>query len=470
MPKRFLTLAAGAWLVAGAPAGAQTLASADAGRIQPLAAAAAPAPLTLWQRLGDTTLARLTAEALRANRDVQVAAARIGQARAARLNAALDLAPAVTVAGGYTRQRISGAAFGFAVPDRSLWDTEVRASWEVDVFGRLRRNLRGQDALAESAREDARDVGRVLAAELASAYYELRGAQEQLEVAQRNAANQRRTLQLTKDRLDAGRGTAFDTERATAQLATTLASIPSLESRSAAAGHRVGVLVGRDPKSVSDELTVAPCLAEPEETCPMPALPEDVIGSEAEVLIRSRPDVRAAERRLAAETAFVGAAKADYLPRLSVGGTAGYSATAFDSIGRSGTGRYAVGPVITWPAFNLGRVKAGVDAARALESEARARYEQTVLLAREEVESARVAYAKARERLDRLAEAAAASSRAAELARLRFEGGVTDFLQVLDAERSLLAAQDQLARGRTDAVTALVAVYRAVGGGDSPPQ
>ena len=132
------------------------------------------------------------------------------------------------------------------------------------------------------------------------------------------------------------------------------------------------------------------------------------------------------------------------------------SALDFDGIGNTGTGRYAVGPVITWPLLNLGRVKANVDAAKGLEAEARARYEQTVLLAREEIESSRVAYTKARERLTELEAAARASSRAAELARLRFEGGVTDFRQVLDAQRSLLITQDQLARGRTDAVNALV--------------
>ncbi|HEX9895409.1 MAG TPA: TolC family protein [Gemmatimonadales bacterium] len=425
-----------------------------------------PASVTFWGQLGDTTLARLTAEALRANRDVQVAQARVRQARAARMNAALDLAPTVTVAGGFTRQRLSQAQFGIAVPDRSLWDTEFRAAWEVDVFGRLRKNLRGQDALSESAREDVRDVGRLVTAELATAYFELRGAQDQLLVAQRNAENQRRTLQLTRNRLDAGRGTAFDTERAQAQLSTTLALVPTFESRIAAARHRIGVLVGRDPKVVGTELA-GPCSAEVDESCSVPELPREVVPVEVDSLIRSRPDVRAAERRVAAEAAFVGAAKADYLPRLSVGGTAGFTSTAFDSLGRSGSGRYAVGPVITWPLLNLGRVKAGVDAARGLEAEARARYEQTVLLAREELETARVAYARAQERLTQLEAAAAASNRAAELARLRFEGGVADFLQVLDAERSLLAAQDQLAQGRTDAVTALVAVYRAVGGGDS---
>lgn len=422
-----------------------------------------PAP-NFWQQVGDTTLARLTAEALRANRDVLVAQARVRQAQAARLNSALDLAPTVTVAGGYTRQRISSATFGIAVPDRALWDAEFRAAWELDVFGRLRKNLRGQDALTESVREDVRDVGRLVAAELATAYFELRGARDQLEVARRNGENQRRTLQLTRDRLDAGRGTAFDTERAQALLSTTLALLPVFESRIAASGNRIGVLLGRDPRALVPELVGARA-AETDAPCLVPEVPAAVMTwVEVDSVIHSRPDVRAAERRLATETAFLGAAKADYLPRFAVGGTAGFTSTEFDSFGKVGTGRYSIGPVVTWPAFNLGRVKAGVDAARALEAEARARYEQMMLLAREELETARVAYARARERLTLLAEAADASSRAAELARLRFEGGVADFLQVLDAERSLLVTQDQLAQGRTDAVTALVAVYRAAGG------
>jgi NodT family efflux transporter outer membrane factor (OMF) lipoprotein len=284
-------------------------------------------------------------------------------------------------------------------------------------------------------------------------------------VARRNAENQRRTLALTKSRLDAGRGSAFDTERAQAQLSTTLSLVPPLESRVAAARHRIGVLVGRDPALVAEELD-RPCNGEEEGVeCAPAELPAMLVTVDPELAVRSRPDVRAAERRLAAETAFVGAAKADYLPRLSVGGTAGYTSLEFDGIGNTGTGRYAVGPVVTWPLLNLGRVKANVDAARGLEAEARARYEQTVLLAREEIESSRVAYTKARERVTQLEAAAQASNRAAELARLRFEGGVSDFLQVLDAQRSLLITQDQLAQGRTDAVNALVALYRASGGG-----
>lgn len=456
---------AGAGLVAAPSAGAaapgtRAVASWSPAPLGRMAAAPARADtvvdaLGFWQTLGDTTLARLTEEALRASPTVQQAEARVRQARAARSQAVLDLVPEVTVAGGYTRQRIAEAAFGLAVPDRGLWDAEVRASWEIDVFGRLRRSLRGYGELSASAGEDLRDVHRVLAAAVAGAYYELRGAEDQLRVAEQNAENQRRTLQLTRDRLEAGRGTEFDTERARAQLSSTLAMIPTLESRVAAARHRIGVLIGREPQTLGAELTGG--------GAPLPSLPAALSLAEPDALVRARPDVRAAERRLAAETAFVGAAKAEYLPRLNLGGTAGYTSTEFDGLTKSGSGRYAVGPVLTWPALNLGRVKAGVDAARALEARAEARYRQTVLLAREEVESGLVAYTKARERLARLEEAADASGRAAELARLRFEGGVADFLQVLDAERSMLAAQDQLAQGRTEAVTALVAVYRAVG-------
>jgi outer membrane protein TolC len=181
-------------------------------------------------------------------------------------------------------------------------------------------------------------------------------------------------------------------------------------------------------------------------------------------VIRRRPDVAAAERQLAAERALVGAAKADYLPRLSVGASTGYTAPEFGALGDRGTFRYAVGPVITWPALNLGRIKARVDQSNARASEAQAQYDLAVLRALQDVESSLVRYRTARGRRDRLRDAADASERAAELARLRFNGGVADFLQVLDAERTQLVAQDQLAQSRTDAATAYAALYKALGG------
>jgi outer membrane protein TolC len=202
----------------------------------------------------------------------------------------------------------------------------------------------------------------------------------------------------------------------------------------------------------------------PHAPAPPPPRRETTALAGADSIIRRRPDVASAERRVAAERALVSAAKADYLPRLGVGGSAGFTASRFDSLTERGTFRYAVGPVITWPALNLGRVKARVDQSRARAAEAEAFYGQTVLLAQQEVETALVRYRTARERVAQVQSAAAASERAAELARLRFSGGVADFLQVLDAERTQLDAEDQLARGRTDAATAYAALYKALGG------
>ena len=413
---------------------------------------------TFWESLGDSTLVRLVNEALRANHDVRGAAARVRVARAERLEARLDLFPTVTVGAGYTRQKFASATFpigGGSFPAQDIWDGGFDATWEVDIFGRVRRNVQGRGALAEAAREDLRDVQVALTAELASAYFDLRGAQGQLAVAERNAENQRRTLEVTQQRLDAGRGTAFDTERARAQLSSTLAAIPALEAQIAAAQYRIGVLVGRPPLTVTPELDAAVAL---------PALPDSVSVASPDSLARLRPDVRSAERRLAAQSAFTRSTKAEYLPRVTLNGNAGYTSADFGDFGGNGTSRYAVGPVISWPALNLGRVKARADAARARQAEAEAQYEQSVLRALQETETALVSYRKARGRLDRLDEAAGASERAAELARLRFEGGVADFLQVLDAQRTVLEAQDRLAQGRTAATTALVEVYRAVGG------
>lgn len=413
---------------------------------------------TSWRNVGDSTLTRLINEAVRANLDVRAAEARVRGARSARTEAALDFVPTVTFGAGYTRERLSSASFpvGFgSFPDQDIWDGGFDASWELDLFGRVRRNVQAQGAIVAVNQEDLRDVRVSLTAELARAYFDLRGAQEQLSVARQNAANQQRTFELTRQRLDAGRGTAFDTERAQAQLSTTLASVPLLEARVRQAQYQIGVLVGRPPAVVAKELDAVAVL---------PPLPATVTVASPDSVVRRRPDVAAAERQLAVERALVGVAKADYLPRITVGGSAGYTASSFDALGEQGTFRYAVGPILSWPALNLGRVKARVDLSRAREAEAQAQYDQTVLLALQDVETALVRYRTSRSRVERIQDAASASERAAELARLRFSGGVADFLQVLDAERTQLEAQDQLAQGRTDAATAYAALYKALGG------
>jgi len=418
--------------------------------------AASPAPF--WRELGDSTLAQLIEEALRAGTDVRAAEARLTGARASRRVSALDRGPIITATGSALRQRQSIAqlpGLTSQLPQRDLWDVGFDASWEIDIFGRLGRTANAYGALVSSAAHGLEDVQVSLAAEVARTYFELRGAERQLAVARRNAENQRRTVALTEDRLAAGRGTAFDIERARSVLQLTLAAVPEIESRIAADRYRVALLLGRAPDAVPPALLAAGEL---------PDLPDTVRVGSPEQLVRRRPDVLAAERQAAAGTMFVGAARAEYLPRLTLAASTGYSATTFDSLGRRGTSRIVAGPVLTWPLFDLGRVKARVDIAEARQDEARAQYTSTVLRAVGEAETALVSYDRAHARLGILNEAVRASTRAAELAQQRFEAGLTDFLQVLDAQRTLLEAENQLAQAHTAAATALVAVYKAVGG------
>ena len=432
--------------------------------MQPAAAQSSAAPSDFWSALGDTTLARLVQQTRLTNRDIRVASARAGEARADRASAASDLLPTVTVRGGYSRQRLAAATFpgaAGALPDQNVWDSGLNLSWEVDVFGRLRHAFNARGAQVDAANEDVRAVEVALTAQTAGAYLALRGAQDRLAVARRNADNQRSTLDLTERRLEAGRGTRLDTERAHAQLSATLAVIPTLESTIELARQRLRVLTGSER---TEELALGPCDSELGPCDSELALPDSLPVEATEEVIHARPDVRSAERQLAASRALVGAARAEYLPRLSIGGAAGYTGATAQSLGNTGTPRYVVGPVVTWPALGLGHVRAYVSAAHAAEAEQRARYEQSIALAREELESALVSYRKARERLVLLEEAAAASARAADLARLRFKEGGSDFLQVLDAERTLLDRENERALGRSEAEAALIAVYRARGG------
>lgn len=414
-------------------------------------------PARFWAGLGDSTLVRLVEEALAANPDLAAAEARVRGAGADRFEAALDLAPTVTAAAGYTRQRISGASFpglGTSLPVQDVWEAGVRMTWDVDVFGRGRRSLAARAGLLHASEADVADARVLLPAAVATSYFRLLGAQDRLMVAKRNAGNQRRTLAITAERLDAGKGTALDVERASAQLSSTNAAIPALEAEIAAEQHRLSTLLGREPGVVVEGLA---------EGAPLPPLPETLRLPPTDEVVRGRADVLAAEHRLEAGSDLVGAARADYLPRVSIQASAGYTASAFDAIGDSGTPRYTFGPVVSWPLLNLGRVKSRVDHARAQETEARARYEGAVLQARQEVETSRLMYERALERLAHLERAAAASERAREIASLRFEEGAGDFLEVLDTERRLLEAEDRLSEGRTAATNALVAVYRALG-------
>jgi multidrug efflux system outer membrane protein len=235
-----------------------------------------------------------------------------------------------------------------------------------------------------------------------------------------------------------------------------LASIPPLETAIKAAMYRLGVLIGQQPTALEAELS------EPQ---PLPALPTLVALGRPENLLRRRPDIRVAERSLAGETARLGVATADLFPRVILAGSVAIQATTFTGLAESGSDAFAVGPGVFWAAFDLGRVRARIRAADARTEAALAQYEQRVLRALEETENSLVDFSRQQTRRDLLRASAQASEKAVELARLRYQSGVADFLTVLDAERSLLVAQDQLANSETRTATALVAVYKALGGG-----
>ncbi|TMG80437.1 MAG: efflux transporter outer membrane subunit, partial [Betaproteobacteria bacterium] len=371
----------------------------------------------------------------------------------------LDLLPTITAIGSTTRQQQSVAAVpGLTrqLPQQQYWDMGFDASWELDIYGRVARNVRAQQAFVASAEYGLEDVSMSVMAEVARSYFELMGAQQQLAVAQRSAETQRRIVKLTEERLAAGRGTAFDTERAKAALYLTLAVSPALEAQIAGSRERIAVLLGKTSDALPASLSAAPKL---------PQLPDTLYVGSPEQLIRRRPDVQAAERQLAAETMLLGAARADYLPRLTLSARAGYLATSFDSLSRTGTSRLLIGPVLSFPLFDLARVNQRTELVHARVDQARAEHNAAVTRALNEGQASLVAYDRAHARLAILAEAEASSARAADLAQQRFEAGLTDLLQVLDAQRTLLEAENQLVMGHTAAATALVAVYKAVGGG-----
>lgn len=411
-----------------------------------------------WSDLGDTTLTMLIREAQRANLDVRVAQSRLTSARATRRLASYDLVPTITGTGSTARQQFSVAqtpGLTSQLPTQQLWDLGFDASWEVDMFGRVGRTVKAQSALAESSEYGLEDVQVSVASEVARTYFDLRGAQRQLAVSLRNAANQRNIVKLTEDRLAAGSGTAFDTERAKSVLYLTLAATPGLESQIALDRNRLAVLLGRAPNTLPTALL---------DSGPLLRLPDTLFVGSPDQLVRRRPDVLRAERQLAARSLFVGAARAEYLPRVTLSARAGYTANSADSLFKRGNSRLLLGPVVTFPLFDVGRVRERVEVAQAGQEEAQATYNAAVLQALEESEGSLVTYDRAHARLAILESAVRSSARAADLAQQRFEAGLTDFLQVLDAERTLLDAENQLAQGHTAAATALVAVYKAVGG------
>ena len=412
-----------------------------------------------WTLFKDKQLNTLVDQTIHHNLNLKAARANIQEARALYLQAALNLAPIVSSHANYIDQKRSVGALNnlsYAPRTLKLYHVGFDAQWELDLFGRVRRSVEASTDEVEIQEATLRDLSVSLIAEVARNYFELRGLQNQLAVAKKNTDNQIKTLEITQIRLDAGRGTELDTSRELAQLESTRALIPPLEAGIYRAIHRLSVLTGQLPDSLTQTLSQA---------APLPHIPETIqIGNPAE-LLRRRPDIRIAERSLAAATASIGVATADLFPRVTFVGTVALEASMLSSVGAKGSDAYNLGPRISWAALDLGHVYARIKAANANAESSLAQYQQTVLTALEETENALESYNRERARQALLASAAQASIKADELAHLRFNEGVSDFLTVLDTELRLLQDQDNLAQSETATATALTSVYKALGGG-----
>jgi outer membrane protein, multidrug efflux system len=411
-----------------------------------------------WQEFADPELDRLIAGALGANLDLRMAIDRVRAARAVFVGARYDYAPHVPLTAAYTHSDEQQPGFGPTRVDAKSESLGFDAAWEIDLFGHVRHSV--QAARADLGVEEAnlRAAEVTVAAEVARNYFELRGAQKRLAVARRNLATELQTLQLTELRNQAGRGTELDVQRSRARLKATEATIPPLEAAESQADYRLAVLLGERPGSLDQELVSTP------EPTYAKALP---IGDPAQ-LLRRRPDVRAAERQLAAATARVGVATADLFPRVTITGFVGFLSgdlgRLFSSSGANDARAWSVAPSVSWPAFDFGTVRARLRASEAQSDAAAANYERVVLGALEDTENSFVSYEKRQAQLKSLAEQAEASRRAAALAEAQYREGVADFLVLLDAQRTQLDAEDSVAQSETAVNVAVVAIYKALGG------
>jgi len=425
-----------------------------------------PVETEWWRGFNDPRLEHLIEQASTGNPDLRIATARLREARELWTLARFDFAPTARAGASYRNSQASAGSIAFNPRlDRALRHNEIYragfdATWELDLWGRVRRSVEAARATVEAVDANRDDVLVALRAEVAVNYLELRGLQAQLVVARGNATNQTDTLRLAEALRDGGQGTQFDVARAQSLLSTTLAAIPPLESDLAQAAHRLAVLCGLPPATLRDELS---------HPAPIPRRPDILSIGNPRELLRRRPDVRAAERSLAAATARIGVETADLFPSVTFNGSIGFEANRLSRFDQTGTDAWGFGPQLSWAALDLGRVRQRIRAADARAEGALAIYEKTVLLALEETENGLVALAQEERRLTHLQAAELSALEAVTLARQRYRDGIADFISVLDAERTLLSLQDQRVTSETRAASRLVAVYKSLGGSRSTP-
>jgi len=387
-----------------------------------------------------------------------IAARRVDEARAQMGVVVGSLLPEVDLTAAHSHSRISPNAQPFPITHvyQSRYHAGFDAAWEIDLFGGVQRAFEATSADYESWVENRRAVLVTLLGDVARNYVSLRGNQLLLAVLRDNVATARGTVEITQARLAAGVATTLDVSRAEAQLSSAEASLPQVEAGLKQSVHRLSVLLGQAPEALAAELAAE---------APIPAAPARVVlGLPSELLLR-RPDVRQAERRLAAATATIGIAVSELYPRISLTGAFGLDSLGSADFLKWQSRAWSLGPSIRWPIFTSGRLRAQVAVEEARQSQALAAYEQAVLAALEDVENGLVNYLREVERYARLEAAVAADRKAVDLANELYRKGLTSFLDVLDAQRALYVAQAELARSQAQVTLDLVALYKALGGG-----
>jgi NodT family efflux transporter outer membrane factor (OMF) lipoprotein len=468
------------------------------------AAPAAPTPISTpvpepidpnwWNVFNDPELTSLEKRVAAANLNVRLATIRLLESRSQRQITGADQFPTLQADGSYTRQRVSqkgvlslfgsgassagsfastgSSANGLAgrsggiptsaaggstsIPPFNLWQYGFDASWELDLWGRVRREVEGADASVEASADARRNSLLSVVAEVARDYVQLRGIQTQLAITTDNIRTDKESLELTQARFRGGLTTELDVANAAAQLRTTEAQVPQLEQQQAQSINALSFLLGEAPGALEAELI------KPGAVPPVP--PRVPVGVPSE-LARRRPDILQAEAQLHSATADIGVAVADFYPKVTLDGSIGIQALKFKDLGNWAGRQYGFGPSISLPIFEGGRLRATLELRKVEQQEAAINYQQTVLQAWHDVDNALTAYGAEQRRHDALLEAVNQNRKALDLSRQRYTQGVADFLNVLDAERALLSAQLQLADSSTTVSSNMVQLYKALGGG-----
>ena len=430
-------------------------------------AAAEPRAGAWWKAFKDPELDLLIGRAVEANLDLEAAQARIREARATVKIQAAPLWPELDATESYTRSWQSQNAIqnpgGSTVENLAiggqpgnLYEPGFDANWEIDVFGGTRRSVEAAQASLEASVYDRDDVLLTLLGDVASYYIDVRNYQIQMEVTRKNLAARISTLNLTRARFEAGMATDLDVAQQETQVWSTASQIPSLDTSYRQSIHRLGVLLGDEPSALSSELAAA---------TPIPLAPPQLPAGLPSDLLRRRPDIRRDERKLAAAVANIGVATADLFPKFSLTSAVGLQSVSASDLFTASSFAWSLGPTVTWPIFEGGKITANITKTRAQSDEALATYEQTVLTALEEVENQIVAYTRERECRQLLADAVGSSQRAVDLSTELYLSGLKSFLDVLEAQGTLLTSETDLAASDAAVAKDLVALNKALGGG-----